>query len=228
MTIADIVNRIYFLTKTTADDFSSADMLISINNAYDRVASLIIKVDGRWQWDDTNQTDLPIATTALVSGQSDYSLATSHLEITRVELKDQGGNWSFLNPIDQNDVKIALNQFATSGTPIAYDKLGSSVFLYPIPNYSQDASLKLYFQRGPDKFDSSQVTAGTKQPGFSSLYHDLIPLWTAYDYWLVNDPSMTTRILNQITMLEDAIRDDYSSRSKDEQGIIRPIMRSSR
>ena len=38
-----------------------------INEALNRVASLIMTADGRWQWDDTNTTDYPIGTTDLVT-----------------------------------------------------------------------------------------------------------------------------------------------------------------
>ena len=48
---------------------------------------------GSWQWDDSNQTDLPQATTDLVSGQSRYTMPTSALTIKRVEIKDENGSW---------------------------------------------------------------------------------------------------------------------------------------
>lgn len=205
-------------------------MLIAINNAYERVVSLVIKADGRWQWDDTNQTDLPISTTALVANQQDYSLATSHLEVTRVEMKDQGGIWRLLTPIDQNDIKgIALGEYQkTAGVPTQYDKLGNSIFLYPAPNFSQSASLKVYFTRGPASFTSGEVTTGTKQPGFTPLYHDLIPLWVAYNYALDNVQNTATGYLNEITRKETELLESYQKRSKDEQVFIRGVRRSSR
>ncbi len=220
MIIQDIVNKIYFLTKTNSTSYVAADMLIAINNAYERVASLIIKSDGRWQWDDTNQTDLPNATTALVSGQQDYSLATSHLKITRVELKNSSGVWELLDPIDQDDKGNQALDTVTTGTPYQYDKLGNSVFLYPIPNYSQAASLKLYFQRGPDLFTSAQVSTGTKSPGFNSLYHDLIPLWVSYEYAYANGQTTANNFLAEINRKEDALKKDYSARSRDDRQIM--------
>lgn len=216
MTISDIVNKIYFLTKTDSSSFVAADMLYLINNAYDRVASLIINNDGRWQWDDSNQTDLPIATTNLISGQTDYSMATSHLKITRVEcaVNSTATTFQTLEYFDQSDEEDSLTQLATiSGVPSKYDNIGISIFVYPKPNFNCTAGLKVYFQRGPASFTSGEVSTGTKQPGFSSLYHDLIPLWVAYDYWLVNDPNMTTRILSQIQLKEDALKKDYNSRN---------------
>jgi hypothetical protein len=231
MTISDIVSKTYFLTKTNSSSFTAADMLILINNAYERVASLIISVDGRWQWDDTNNTDLPIATTALVANQQDYSLASTHLEITGIELKDSTGNWIPLIPIDQNDIKYNLSTtdfLKDAGIPQYYDKLGMSLFLYPKPNYSQAASLKIRYQRAPALYTSGEVTTGTKQPGFNSLYHDLIPIWVSYEYAFANGMNTANKFLEEINRKEEALKSDYQLRSKDENLSIRPVIISSR
>lgn len=222
MTITQIISRIYRLTKTNSSSYDATDLLDDINIAYDRVASLIIKSDNRWQWDDTNNTDFPIATTSLVASQQDYALSTMHLKILRVEMKNASGIWSVLSPRDpQDDIGYAVSQESTiTGIPTEYDKLGTSIFLYPVPNFSQVSSLKVFYQRGPASFTSTEVSTGTKSPGFNSLYHDLISLWVAYDYWMTADPGMTTRILNQITMKEAALREDYGGRDKDDKSFI--------
>lgn len=238
MTITDIVSKIYFLTKTNSASFPSADMLVLINNAYDRVASLIMQSDGRWQWDDSNQPavdqgdgtgGLPIATTALVANQQDYSFAVTHLEVTRVELKDTSGNWYLLRPFDQNDVKTSFTQLSSvAGIPREYDKLGSSIFLLPPPSYSQSASLKLWVKRPPVYFTSAEVTTGTKKPGFNALYHDLVPLWASYDYAMANGLPNANQLQVEIQRKEDALTSDYNTRSKDEQKYIKTVRRSSR
>ena len=185
MTLDQIRSKIYFLTGAPSASWTDSDLVVLANNALDRITSLILEADGRWQFDDNNQSDLPIGTTALVSGQTDYSIATSHLRITDVHVKDQNGNWYPLTAIDpEDDADEALaTKYATSGQPCEYDILGTSVFLYPAPNYSQSASLKLFFQRGTSYFATSDTT---KEPGFASLFHDLIPLWVAYNYAIAN------------------------------------------
>ena len=217
MTVVDIVSRIYKLTKTNASSYLAADMLIDINVAYRDVVSTILDCDGRWQWDDDNRADLPIGTTTITSGQQDYAPAVTHLKILRVEIKDNGGTvFRRLEPIDQADVTYALDS-TTTGVPQYYDKVGDSVFLYPIPNYTQSASLKLYFQRGPDEFTSGQVSAGTKEPGFNALFHDLIPMLVAYDYAIMNIPELAGGFLNRITSLKALLVKTYSKRDKDER-----------
>jgi hypothetical protein len=221
MTLSDIQNKIYFYTKTNASSFTNADMLIAINVALNRVSSLILSADERWEFDDTNQTDLPIATTNLVSGQQDYSLAAAHLTIDRLEvLQPNGTTWSLLDPIDQQDLKrgqrTALAQyFPTAGTPIQYDLIGNSFFLYPKPNYSVSAGLKVYFTRGPIEFSSSDLSTGTAAPGFNSLFHELIPLWVGYDYAIANSLPSASGYFAAIQMKEQAIKDFYGNRNRD-------------
>lgn len=218
MQISSIVTNIYKRTKTNSTSYPAADMLIDINNAYNHVVGLILEADGRWQWDDNNQTDFPIATTALVASQGDYALATSHLKVLRVELKNSAGGWSQLDTYDIEDWQgQSITQLqATTGTPSCYDVIGGSVFLNPYPNYSQSASLKVYFQRGPAEFTSAEVSTGTKEPGFASLFHELIILWVSYDYKVDNEMN-ATGLFNKIQLKEKQLTDFYGSRDKDDQ-----------
>lgn len=214
MTYTDIKNEVYLLTKTNSTSLPDASMVLYANTAYDRVVSLIMESDGRWQFDDTNQTDLPIATTALVSGQTDYELSTAHLAVSRVEVKKTDGKWVLLKPIDPANITVAMNEFMNvSGDPMYYDKSGNSLFLYPASNYSQAASLKVYFQRPPSYFVSGDTT---KVPGFKTIYHELIPLWISYKYALANSRNNATTIFNAIQLIEKSLKKDYASRAKDE------------
>ena len=84
---------------TASSDYSTADKTRNVNRWLDRVNSLIMQADHRWEWDDTNHTDLPIATTTLVNNQQDYGLDTSHLKIIRVEIKNNAGNYNLILPV---------------------------------------------------------------------------------------------------------------------------------
>lgn len=217
MTISDIVNRIYTYTKTNSSSFPAATMLLAINQAYNRAVSLILQADGRWEWDDDNQTDLPIATTSIVASQQDYSIDVNFLKIQRVEIKQDGATqYTKLEPLDTMDGGDIIDNTST-GAPAYYDIKGSSIYLFPVPNYSQAASLKVYVQRGPDEFTSAEVTTGTKAPGFNSLYHEIIPLQVAADYWLANDQSKVTGFENKVQKIEEQIVKDYSKRDKDDR-----------
>lgn len=226
MTLDQIRLKTYLLTSTSGvDDFPDDILVAEANNALERVTSLIFQASGRWQWVDTNDNSLAIATTDLKTDQQDYSLEVTHLEVTRMEVKDQQGDWHKLIPIDQADVTdTSLTDYLkTSSLPVYYDKIGKSVFLYPKPNYDQDDSLKLYFMRGPSYF----VTTDTdKTPGFNLLYHDLIPLWISYNFAIANGKSNSQALMTEITTKEDALKEDYALRSRDEHIGLRTTPRS--
>ncbi len=216
MTLATLQNKVYLLTKTNSSGWgtSQVDLNAALNNALERVVQIINAADSRWQWDDNNQTDLPIATTTIMSGQKDYSLSTAHLSIDRVEVQDAASNWRLLKAIDQHDVRYtALAQYyATNGTPLEYDKLGSSVFLYPTPNYTLAAALKIYFTRGP-----VALASASDVPGFNSLFHDLLAYQVAYEYAISNELGSANSFLAAINKKEQDLKDFYGQRSRDER-----------
>lgn len=222
MDYSTIKTLVYTLTKTNSTSLPDATIVILANNAMERVNQLLLRADSRWQYDDTNQSDLPVATTQVNSGQQDYTLATTHISIDRVEIKSSSGNWTLLTPIDQHDVRFeALAQHLSGGgLPIEYDKSGSSIFLYPVPNYTLAAGLKIYFTRPPVAFIAADTIA---TPGFNPLFHKLVPLWIAYDYALANGLQNANQIFAEITRMEIEIEKFYGERSRDE----RPGMRVS-
>ena len=87
MTLDQLRSDIDFLLNTTS--YADADRVRNINARLDDVVSLILQSDGRWEWDDSNNTTLPIGTTTLVNNQQDYSIAgATFLDGIRVEAKD--------------------------------------------------------------------------------------------------------------------------------------------
>lgn len=215
MTFTEILAESRRFVKADSTSYSTADITVSANRALDRVTALIRAAEGRWSWDDSNNTDLPIATTALVADQQDYNLDPTHYQIQRIEVKDEDGIWHKLDPIDQTDVyNQSLTDFLkTSGVPKYYDKVGNSLFLYPKPSYAQAASLKCFYTRGPSYFDVSDTT---KAPGFNVIFHQLIALWAAYDYAAINQLSVKKDIADEIAIKEDKLNEYYSLRNKDE------------
>lgn len=223
MTLSQIQSKIYLLTKTNSISLPNATMLILINNAYERIASLIMQCDSRWIWDDTNNTDLPIATTNIISGQADYELATTHLKIHRIEIATSslGTTWQVVEHYNQEDEEESLTQQSSlSGIPYRYDQIGTSLFLDPKPDYNATNGLKIYFQRGPTLFTSGDLSTGTALPGFNSLYHDLLALWASYDYALSNGLKNANQLMVEIDRKEKTLKSDYNSRNLSDRKII--------
>lgn len=184
------------------------------NLALDRVVTLIVKNDKKWQWDDTNQTDLPVATTDLVASQQDYSLAVTHLKISEVKVEDTTGNLRALEKLQTEEIEDAINRFTSTGQPLYYGLRGNSIFLVPSPSFASTAGLKIYFQRGASYFVSGDTT---KVPGFATPFHRLIALYQARDYCSTKGmKSREMSIKEEIFRLEQELQDFYLRRAGDE------------
>lgn len=194
------------IANTDTTTYPLADFTRNANFALDRVSSLIMK------WDDTNNTDLPIATTSLVASQQDYGIAVGHLKVLKVRIKDQQGNWVSLDPINRRDLTDS-QLTATAGDPKRYDKVGNSLFLYPKPSYASSGGLEVQFQRGASYFATTDTT---KTPGFATHFHRLVSLYAALDYCETNDfDKRAAKIRANIQTLEAELITHYSSRDLD-------------
>lgn len=244
----------YFLTSTDSTSYSAANLTLAVGRALERVVSLINRNDSRWQWDDSNYTDLPSATLTVTSGQQQYTLATSHRTIDRIEVKDSGGSWKRLLQIDQQnlkrgatsvgvsgqisntqggDVALALGETtpstgrtgaykASTGVPTEYDVSGIRIYLFPVPNYTLAAAMRIYFTRTPLLFVYTGDAAGAfsdstgsaaSSPGFDPLFHDLLAQWASYDYER-NFKKDNSR-LTEIQRLELELVDSFGRRNRD-------------
>ena len=170
----------------TDDANSLATFTRLLNHGLNETATLIMGADGKWQYDDTNYTDFPIATTALVVGQVDYQLDVDFLKIESVEVRQSSGDYYRLKQLDITDLTqkgITVSEFLDEdGLPQFYDLRGSSIMLYPAPratDVTTTAGLKVYFQRNPSYFASGDTT---KTPGIPTPFHDIPVLFACAKY----------------------------------------------
>src|SRR3990167_4977511 len=108
MTITEILQEARDQVDADITSYGGTTLLRRVNVAYEDVVSKILGCDGLWQFDDSNYTSFPIATTDMVNSQNDYQFDTTHLEILRAEVKDSAGLWSQLIPIDISQVDGAI------------------------------------------------------------------------------------------------------------------------
>ena len=205
-----------FLVGTDDDSYPIAQKTRNFNNNYDKVASLIMRSDGKWEWDDNNFNTLPVGTTDLVANQPDYEVSDADfLEILRVEIVQQNGDFLFANPISYEDrFGVAMTEWQkTPGQPMFYDKVGNSLVLYPTPNFDYVGGLRVYFKRNPSYFAVSDTT---KEPGFARTYHRLLSYYTAIDYAIANslDKKLAT-LYGEVVKMEKALQDFFASRARD-------------
>lgn len=219
MNISSLNTEARLLVDADTVSYTAADLLRRINNAYEETVGLILGCDGKWQFDDSNYTVFPIGETTLVASQNDYTFDSTHLEIERVQILDSGGIWKFLHPIDISQISIAIEEFhKTDGVPIYYDKQGSSILLYPAPAASAVTltnGLRVFFKRTASIFTTAEVTTGTKQPGFVSLYHIVLAYKAALPYAQAYKKDRVAGFINEINRLEKGIVKHYSRREQD-------------
>jgi len=197
------------------------DFTADVNVVGSEVFALIYLLCGNWQYDDSNYTDLPQAVTDLVSGTDKYLIPETALTIQRLEYKDSSGNWNVLTPITKEQINVAVDEFLKEdGNPQYYRVVNGTVELFPAPNFSTTGGLKIYFDRANVDFSPSDTT---KQPGFASFLHNIIPVKAAikwFDSKQSTHPNLS-RLLVKEKELVAILTQHYSNRFKDKQPVIR-------
>jgi len=219
-TITDINLEARALCDADSTSYPDAVLLRRVNQKYEEVVGKLIQADGRWQFDDSNYTDLPVGTTDLVAGQQDYSFDVRFLNIIEVEVKDAQGNWHKLTPIDIETHEGSISAYqTTNGLPTEYDKKGESILLYPAPasgSVTLTAGLKVHYQRTASIFSSAEVTTGTKTPGFASPWHMILAYSAAIPYCMTYKKDRVVMYQNKVMEMEKELLAFYSDRNKDE------------
>ncbi len=186
-----------------------------VNAALDRFFTLAFQSDGRWNFDDLNQTSAPLQSISLVSGTQAYALDTFTSEIInalRWEVLDANGDATQLTRLDRSKVTGALTEYQSGGgTPKEYDLIGKYIYLYPAPNYSISNGLSVYFERNKSAFVSTDTT---KSPGIPSLFHEYICRYASLPYLIEFQKGQKNDIASQIAEDERAIQNHFNSREK--------------
>ena len=179
-----IVQQVRDMTRTDSTQWPTSRIVNSCNNWLDKVTGYAIGADRRFQWDDTNHTELPEGVTNLTVSVTDYSFLTDEqgntiLTLTKVELLT-GGYYQPLTPVDKNDESYDETSFGqVSGTPTQYDKIADNIIrLDKIPTASVTNGLRFTFQRTPSYFAATDTT---KAPGVAPILHRGFVIASAYD-----------------------------------------------
>ena len=155
----------------------------AFNKALKDIWTWIFYAYGGWQYDDSNQTDLPSAVGTLTTDQASYALPAGAIGIRGVEVKNTGGIWASLLPVTEEEIRSrgsSMGEFyKTSATPLYYQQVGDTIRIYPPANYTQASSFKMFFDRGSVQIAS---TATTASPGFASEFHEAVAIGAALTY----------------------------------------------
>lgn len=179
-----IVQQVRDMTRTDSSQWPTSRIVNSCNNWLDKVTGYAIGADRRFQWDDTNHTELPEGRRDLTVSVTDYSFLTDEqgntiLTLLRVEILE-GGYYRMLLPVDRNDEDYDQDAFGQiSGTPRYYDKIADNIIrLDAIPTATVTNGLRFTFQRTPSYFDADDTT---KAPGVAPILHRGFVIASAYD-----------------------------------------------
>lgn len=212
MTFSDTLTDIDFFVGTNSTTYTTANKTRNINRGLDRVGFLIQSSDGKWTWEDTNNTDLPIGYTDVVAGQQDYSIDTTFLKIKEVYYTDESGSKSELR-FESDKQRILELDSRDTGIPTAYTIVGNSILLdcFPTKGTAEDADIKLtvHFARNVHYFETSDTTAVA---GFNPQFHRILSLYGAYDYAIAKGLEIANALRQEIVVMEKALTSFYSGR----------------
>lgn len=205
-----------FGTRTAStSQYDISDFIASANFACDSFVVMALRASGFWRYDDANNTDLPIATAAIVSGQSNYAIPDAHMVLRRVRVKDQSGAWHTLDAVSRES--LTDEELSSTGFPTKYYRIGRSIFLVGVPTFNQDASLEIQFQRGTNYFVENDTI---KEPGFDNVFHRWVSLNAALDHFDANppsDPKRQQRVLDRIEKMKTEVEASLATRGRDDR-----------
>ena len=202
------------IADTDTTTYPTDEFARDANRGLDEAVINIFRADGKWEWDDTNETDLPIVTATLTAGQFDYSIPVTHLKSHKVRIRTEVGAWKTLRTTNRRNL-TDVRANAENGEPVFFDKIGNSFMLDPTPNYTKTAGFEVQFQRGPSYFVPGDTT---KTPGFASIFHVLVAWYAAKSYCLRNGFDKRAKNLDvMILKMEFAIERHYAKRDANQK-----------
>lgn len=221
MTFSDTLLDIDFLLGTSTVTYPVTDKTRNVNRYLDKAAYLIQTADSKWDWEDTNNTDLPIGTTNIVAAQQDYSFDPTFLKVKGVFYTDENGSKTELVYSEDKNYFLELDSTDT-GIPQRFTIIGNSILLdcFPIKGTNEDADIKLtvYFARNVHYFETSDTTATA---GFNSQFHRYLSLGGAYDYAIAKGKDIANSLRNEMLIMEKELIKFYSGRQQIENKNLR-------
>ena len=230
----DCVSEILKICNCTVTNYPLNDITRRFNSALDWYFGLAFKSDGRWNFDDINETSPPIDEQNLVSGTNRYKFGTFtetvinllRLEILTADAKGKTLIQETIQSLGVGDIAPesgsigGINEQSfhelylspASGTPTHYCKYGDFVYLRPSPNYAETDGLKAYFSR-PAAYMAATDT--TKVPGVSVMHHDILCRKAALPYLIENNQPSGGAIAQLLIEDKQTILDYFARRGED-------------
>lgn len=192
-----------------------AQFTTRLNSAFDRVLPRVLAYSHGLRWDDINHTDHPIGFFDINSGQHDYNVLTddNNLDIYNIDQvwylpTSTSTEYLRMNALS-SDMRLAALAMSPNpsdtGVPNFYLESNNTLFLYPKPNYTAVNGIKIYFEREPSYFATTDTT---KEPGIPKPFHEILALYASLDWLIVYKPDnqvLITRLEAQIARRESEL-----------------------
>lgn len=235
-TLGDIANKARALTHTDTSQYTTANILIDINEWYQKVVSMIVESQDDDTFDDQRSTTYPIFPIALVAGQRDYPIPVSVgcLKIRRIDITYDGSNYYRATPFDDgvtswgfgNSTNEDINMIKQAPR---YRAKYNAIFVYPLAvatDVSAGATMRVELERNIVPFTSSDYTAdpndSTVIPGFDAVFHMFIAWGTAYDYAVAQNLPQQKILGQTVADWEQRLRTAYGRKNLDTVLFMRP------
>ena len=220
-----IVQQVRDMARVDSTQWPTSRIVNSTNNWLDKITGYAIGADRRFQWDDTNHTELPEGKRDLTVNVTDYSFLTDEqgntiLTLTGVEMLE-AGYYRPLLPVDKNEEDYDQDSFGQiTGTPRYYDKIADNIIrLDAIPLATVSNGLRFTFQRTPSYFAGTDTT---KAPGVAPILHRGFVIASAYDCALSLGLENREALFRDLQLEEQFMKEYFGNRGMDNIQNIRP------
>lgn len=221
MNISNIVSDIDFLCGTTSGTYPTGDKERNINIAYHDVARLIWESDGSWGFDDSNNTDSPIATKTLGHASATYTIPTTAIRVDQAEVKDNNGDWVKLIPKSYEELYQSPEEYlSSSGLPRYYALEGNEFRLFPPPHSASvtlASGVRLRLNR---EVTELRISASTTAPGIPSAFRRILSYAAVIDF--VQDKGEMEKFLALKSRLERGMVRFYGHRGSEFKNVVSP------
>lgn len=219
MTIDQLRAKVRELTNTSVNDYPDASLIRDLNAELSHIQINILRDRGALEFDDSNYSDLPIATFAIVAGQSEYKITededTNKLLTIHKVAYQQGDKWVDVPRVQASEGSQHFLTNTGTGKPTRYYEVGQSIVFDVTPDFSGTG--KIWFDRELDVLLTSDTS---KEPGVPRAYHMLAAYRTALNYAIDKQLANENSILRRIQLEEDRLAQYEANRRVDEQTVM--------
>lgn len=137
-----------------------------------------------WNFDDTNQTTQPQATTTVTASTNQITMPLDSAHLQGVAYQDSTGSWYSLKPItlEQIQERAAESEFMkTPGNPEYYRPVADGFKIYP--SSSVTITIGIFISRDVSAFVPGDTI---KNPGIPSEFHEGIAVGMALQHARIN------------------------------------------